>query len=167
MKFMLSDEIQTGDMSDLYPIENPVNQRAAEKRMALIREQTESISEEVKAGNRIIISKHDPDDYMNQIDRYLDIYTRLRDALTTPIIGDPVLKDSILSAIENMSGRAFNADEVRAELTRIVDVYMSEEGGDIQSGYKVIYITAAVAAIGGAAVGIVVTVRKHKKAKSL
>jgi len=170
MKFLLSDEVQTDDLDNLYQIENPINKNAAKARMSLIRTQTAEYAEDAKAGHPIIDHTHTvkvgPDDYMDNINRYLEIYANLRDNLTTPIIGDPILKASMLSAIANMSGDNYDTDAMRAELTRIVDVYMSETGGDIRSGYTVIYMAAAVAAVGGAAAGVVVAARKRRRVKA-
>jgi len=170
MKFMLSNNVQTGNLNVDYAITNPVNKAAAEARITLIRNQVSELVEKLKNGQQIETrytrSKHSPEDYVNQISRYVSVYTDLRDALTTPIISDNVLKDSLLSSVEQMRAENYNAAKVRNELTRIVDVYMSETGGDIRSGYTVIYIALAVVAVGGATAGILVVVRIHKRAKA-
>jgi len=164
LKFLLSDEVQSGKIPSGYIFQNPVNINAVEKRTELIKQYTADDIESMKF--KSVDDKAAAIDFVTgYMNRYFEAYTKTRNALTTPIITDPILEKSLLSTIENMAAQDADLTEVRAELTRIVDVYMSEEGGDIRSGYTVIYI-AAVAAACGAVAGIVAVVRRRKKAKA-
>jgi ABC-type glycerol-3-phosphate transport system substrate-binding protein len=155
MKYLLSDEVQTGKGEPLYVIGNPVNIRASNMRMELIREQIEEQAEVKRQGGhpngRLAGSKHGADDYVPLMNRYIDIYTELRANLTTPVLNDINLKENIVSSIT--SSPKLNVSQMRKEMTRIANVYFGEEGGDIESGYTVIYVVIGVI-IGIAAVGI-------------
>jgi len=164
LKFLLSDKVQSGTIQSGYLFNNPVNKNAVEKRMDRLKLAADDLIESTEFKTEA--DKAAATDYVtNYMNRYFEAYTKTRDALTTPVLTDPILEKSLLSAIENMAGKNADLTEIRAEITRIIDVYMSETGGDIQSGYIVIYIAAAVLVFGGGAAGIVVAVRKRKKAK--
>jgi hypothetical protein len=89
---------------------------------------------------RLASSSHDADDYTLLIDRYLEIYQNLRSNLTTPVHIDVNLKESLVSAI--LQATKFDARQMKKEANRITDVYFNEIGGDVSTGYTVIYIVA-------------------------
>jgi len=170
LKYLLSEEVQTGTIDSYSPgdnlIWNPVNKKAAEKRIELIRKQAYEHAEYAKKGRGSFLydTKHSPDKFMKQVDRCIELYISLRDALTTPIISDDTLKESLVFAIKQETGKNFNVTKLRNELSRIVDVYMSEEGGDLQSGYTNIYIIFSVT-IGISVFTVLFSTLKRKKVK--
>jgi|GEM_PF-705075 len=169
MKYLLSEEVQTGSVTEIYVFDNPVNKKAAEKRIDMIRDDVEELVRSIKEGSPkdrwLEQSKHSPDEYMTHINRFIDTYIRLRDALTTPVIVDAVLEESLLSAIERVGGDNFDASKVRKEVSRIVDVYMNEEGGDIQTGYIVIYIILGGIFVITVSAVIIVTIKRRRNVK--
>jgi len=58
----------------------------------------------------------------------------------------------------------FRFSKVRKEVSRIVDVYMSEEGGDIQSGYTTVYIIIGAVIVFGVSIAIFTAVKRKRKA---
>ena len=167
LKYLLSDEVQTGTLSMQYVIVNPVNIKAAEKRSELIREE---VSKQAEYKRQVLppisslnYSTHTADEFEINIDRYLSIYAQMRDALRTPVLCEPILQESIYSAIEQEAGENFDPQEMKKELARIVDVYMGEGSGDIQSGYTIVYIIAGAVVVLSAV--IIVAGRKKRGSK--
>jgi hypothetical protein len=164
LKFLLSDEVQSGTIQTGYLFVNPVNKNAVEMRIAMIRKDAATQIDNMGYGSAD--AKTAAMDFVTgYMNRYLEEYTKTRDALTTPVLTDPILEKSLLSAIDNMAAQKSDTSEIRAELTRIIDTYMNETGGDIRSGYKVIYIIVTAVAVGGAAATTVIAARKRKKAR--
>ncbi len=175
MKFLLSEEVQTGKRNDQYgvldqsgAISNPVNIAAAAERERIIREDMAEQAELKRNGQvpvgRLPQSKHPVDEWSNRINDYLASYERLRNALTTPVLSDAALKASALQFIDEQPDNV-RASKLKGELRRMVQVYRGETAGDLEQGYTTLYWIAGGAAAVGAAAAVVTVVRKRRKAR--
>ena len=168
MKFLLSDEVQTGSGTSMNIIENPVRISAAEARKNLIRDYTHKQLNNLTTGEgmqdqRLMGSYETPEQFLAQLEDYFAAYDRLRAETTAAVPHNPPLEASAFRVIE--AGAYADAAAVCEELSRIVSVYRTETAGDLEQGYTTLYWIAGGAAAVGAAAAVVTVVRKRRKAR--
>jgi hypothetical protein len=107
--------------------------------------------------------RHRPEELSAAAERFINIYTESVSELQEPILDDMSLSKTINGILAPDTSGNIDSEAAKAEITRVVNVYLQEMGGDTERGYILIYI------IGGAAVLLialfaVIKAIRHKKA---
>jgi ABC-type glycerol-3-phosphate transport system substrate-binding protein len=166
IKFALSSEMQNEKFS---AISEPVLKSAVEYRFQKVGEHLAEVKRLADEGkdyaNAIGETSHTPDEFETAVEYYVSTYRQLLDNVGVPVILDARLSQNILDVIMPETGEEVDIASAKAEVKRIVDVYMQEVGGDIQSGYMVIYIASGIIIVAVAGVILIRTVRRRKSSK--
>ena len=144
---------------------NPIRESATDKRFETVLRNMESQIIALENGEDMSMffgEMETREEVTSAFLSYVDNYKAMINKLEVPLMNDPILTQNIMSVIQNANAESISSGDAKTEISRVVDVYLSETGGDISQGYTIIYIAGGVA-VGAVAAFVVIRALKKRR----
>lgn len=163
LQYFLDAEVQTASAS-AFP--NPIRTSAAEARLDAQSGVVASAIESAEKGTSNMAQAFpnlvERAEFEAALERYIAKFSGMLDSEKQPLLTDPTLSANILDIITAANSESIASGETKKGIISAVDIYINETGGDVSSGYLVLYIVAGVVLLAGGVFVIRAVVRRGK-----